>query len=111
MRTSTSRTAISSHSVALPIRVVGESGVPLKRTTDPDILDWCERNDFVLITNNRRTMLRYLADHLAAGRHISGIVMLDEDLGIGGNIAELLLLAGAALPGELRDQITYIPLR
>lgn len=95
----------------LVVRVVGESDAPPKRTTDPDILVWCEQNDFVLVTNNRRTMPRHLADHLAAGQHVPGIVMLDEDLGIGGNIDELLLIAGAALPDELRDQITYLPIR
>lgn len=93
------------------IRVVGDPDAPPKRTTDPEILIWCERNDFVLLTNNRQTMPRHLADHLAAGRHVPGIVMLDDDLGIGGNMDELLLIAGASLLEELRDQITYLPVR
>jgi hypothetical protein len=65
----------------------------------------------MLVTNNRRTMPRHLADHLAAGRHVPGIVMLDDDLGIGGNFDELLLIAGASLPDEFRDQIIYLPIR
>ena len=93
------------------VRVVGERTVPPKRTTDPDILIWREGNDFVLVTNNRRTMPRHLADHLTAGRHVPGIVMLDDDLGIGGNVEELLLIAGASLPDEIRDRIIYLPIR
>lgn len=65
----------------------------------------------MLVTNNRRTKPQHLADHLAAGRHVPGIVMLDDDLGIGGNIDELLLIAGASLPDEFRDQIIYLPIR
>lgn len=95
----------------LSVRVVGDGGAPSKRTTDPEILVWCERNGFVLVTNNRRTMPRHLADHLAAGRHVPGIIVLDDDLGIGGNLDELLLIAGASLSDELRDQIVYLPLR
>ena len=93
------------------VRVVGGQAAPPKRTTDPDILIWCEGNDFMLVTNNRRTMPRHLADHLAAGRHVPGIVMLDDDLGIGGNIDELLLIAGASRPDEFRDRVIYLPIR
>ncbi len=93
------------------VRIVGDGTAPPKRTIDPDILIWCEEHDFVLVTNNRRTMPRHLADHLAAGRRVPGIVMLDEDLGIGGNIDELLLVAGASHSDELRDRITYLPIR
>jgi hypothetical protein len=93
------------------VSVVGVQDAPPKRTTDPDILVWCESNGFMLVTNNRRTMPRHLADHLAAGRHVPGIVMLDDDLGIGGNIDELLLIAGASLSGEFRDRIIYLPIR
>jgi hypothetical protein len=94
-----------------PVRVVGGQAAPSKRTTDPDILIWCEGNDFMLVTNNRRTMPQHLADHLAAGRHVPGIVMLDDGLGIGGNIDELLLIMGASLPDEFRDRIIYLPFR
>lgn len=49
---------------------LGEPGAPPLDASDPDILVWCERNDFVLVTNNRRTMPGHLADHLGRGGHI-----------------------------------------
>jgi hypothetical protein len=36
-------------------------------TLDPEILLWCEAHRFILVTNNRRSMPRHLADHLAMG--------------------------------------------
>jgi predicted nuclease of predicted toxin-antitoxin system len=39
------------------IKVVGESETPPKSTLDPEILCWCEENNFVLVTNNKITEL------------------------------------------------------
>jgi predicted nuclease of predicted toxin-antitoxin system len=38
------------------IKVVGEPETPPKSTLDPEILYWCEENNFVLVTNNRTSM-------------------------------------------------------
>ena len=57
----------------LEVWIVGDRGAPPRGTLDPDILIWCEEHRFVLVTNNRKSMPRQLADHLALGRHIPGI--------------------------------------
>ena len=31
------------------VQVIGETGIPQKGTLDPEILCWCEENNFVLI--------------------------------------------------------------
>lgn len=49
---------------------LGDPGTPPLDAPDPAILRWCEIHDFVLVTNNRRTMPRHLADHLNRGGHI-----------------------------------------
>jgi len=36
----------------LVIRAVGEIGTPPKSTLDPEILLWCEKYGFSLVTNN-----------------------------------------------------------
>ncbi|MDZ8091225.1 MAG: DUF5615 family PIN-like protein [Nostoc sp. DedQUE05] len=36
----------------IAIEVVGESRTPPKSTLDPEILCWCENNNFILVTNN-----------------------------------------------------------
>ncbi|MDJ0514740.1 MAG: DUF5615 family PIN-like protein [Trichodesmium sp. MO_231.B1] len=41
----------------LVVWAVGEPGTPSKGTLDPDILVWCEVNNFILVTNNRTSIL------------------------------------------------------
>lgn len=53
---------------------VGDPGAPRKSTLDPDILCWCEEHNFILVTNNRKSMPVHLADHIAQGRSVPGIL-------------------------------------
>jgi hypothetical protein len=89
---------------------VGLPGAPPKGTLDPVILDWCEANEFVLVTNNRRSMPVHLREHLVNGRHIPGILVISEQMTMGEIIDDLLLIWGASLAEELRDQIIYLPI-
>ena len=83
--------------------------VPSFGTLDPEILIWCEENRYILVTNNRKSMPIHLKDHLAIGRHVSGIFILNTEWSIGETTNELLLIALAAAAEEYYDQITYLP--
>src|SRR2546421_1792103 len=72
---------------------VGSVRTPPFGSPDPAILVWCEDHDFVLVTNNRKTMPRHLREHLEAGRHIPGILTIDLEAPIGIVIEELLTVA------------------
>ena len=89
---------------------IGQLDALPKGTLDPQILVWIEENDYLLITNNRASMPGHLRHHLAAGRHIPGILVTPYPLNIGMLIKELLLIWGASMPGEYQDQIVYLPL-
>ena len=89
---------------------IGDPGVPPKGTLDPDLLCWCEEQEFLLITNNRKSMPDHLAAHIEAGRHIPGIIELNPKMSIGETIEELLLIWGASEPIEYQDMIVYLPL-
>ena len=88
---------------------IGDPGVPPKSTKDPAILLWCEANDFVLVTQNRASMPVHLTDHLAQGRHIPGIIVLNTHLPVGETVQQLILLACASFADEFRDQIIHLP--
>lgn len=92
------------------IKVVGEPKTPPKSTLDPEILCWCEDNNFLLVTNNRTSMPVHLADHLTANRHLPGIFILNPNLSIGENLEELILAALASEDDEYQDRIVYLPL-
>src|SRR5262245_2253020 len=93
----------------LTVWAVGDPGAPKKSTLDPEILRWCEDHKFVLVTNNRASMPLHLADHLAEGRHVPGIFILNSGMGIGETIDELILVAMASFKDEFQDRITYLP--
>ena len=67
---------------------IGDPGTPLQGTLDPDLLCWCEEHEFILVTNNRRSMPQHLRDHMAAGRHIPGIFEMNPNMRIGETIDE-----------------------
>ena len=94
----------------IPIRAIGEPGMPPKGTLDPEILLWCEAHQFVLVTNNRASMPPHLSDHLTQGHHIPGIFILNSNIGIGGNLEELILAALASEEDEYQDRIVHLPL-
>jgi hypothetical protein len=94
----------------LVVRIIGDLDVPPKGTLDPEILIWCETNGFILVTNNRKSMPKHLADHLALGRHIPGIFTIDTDRSIGQTIEELIIIASASFEDEYQDRIEYLPI-
>lgn len=94
----------------LVIRAVGDPATPPKSTLDPEILCWCDEYNFVLVTNNRTSMPVHLAEHIAQGRHVPGIIILNPNLSIGQNIDDLILMALAAFDDEYQDRIVNLPI-
>ncbi|BAZ81752.1 DUF5615 family PIN-like protein [Sphaerospermopsis kisseleviana CS-549] len=92
------------------ILAVGDLTTPQKGTLDPEILIWCEENNFVLVTNNRKSMPVHLTDHIAQGHHIPGIFILNPKLSVGENIEQLLLIAEGSLDNEYQDRIKFLPI-
>ena len=104
------RTQLLRHEPSLTVLVIGDEGAPARSTPDPEILEWCEKNQFNLITNNRESMPQHLSDHIAAGHHVPGIFTINLAVPMGKIIEELLLIAGASDEDEYINRITYIPL-
>ncbi len=52
----------------------------------------------------------HLADHIAQGRHVPGIFILNADLSLGQNLDELMLIAEGSFDDEYQDQIVFLPL-
>ena len=89
---------------------VGDPAAPSLGSPDPVLLDWCAEHNFMLLTNNRRSMPAHLADQVAQGRHVPGIFTVRNDMDIHLVVEQLILILGASLPDEYQDQIRYLPL-
>ena len=94
----------------LQVLILGHPGAPPLTTSDPDLLIWIEEHGCLLVTNNRASMPGHLRNHLAANRHILGILTVPRRFTIGNIIDELHLIWGASLPEEFQDQIVHLPL-
>lgn len=89
---------------------VGAPGAPPFETPDPDILRWCEKHGFVLVTNNRKSIPGHLQHHLAEGGHMPGILEMNPNMSIGETIEELLLLWWVSGEDDYRDRMEYLPI-
>jgi hypothetical protein len=95
----------------LDIWAVGSPGAPPLGAEDSAILVWCEEHDFILVTNNRKSMPVHLAAHLESGRHVPGILTLDLTESTGTIVLELRDIAELSFEDEYQDRIEYIPLQ
>ena len=89
--------------------VIGEWEAPPTGSTDPDLLAWAEEHQCILVTHNHATMPGHLRAHLAASKHVPGILVVKIGY-LPWKLAEdLHLIWGASLPEEFVDQIVYWP--
>jgi len=89
---------------------IGDPLAPPRGALDPEILEWCAHNRFLLVTNNRASMPRHVADHLAKGGEFPGILVIGPRMSLGEILEELLIIWQASTPDEYRNQIRYLPL-
>jgi hypothetical protein len=78
-------------------------------STDSYVLEWAEREQRILVGEDKSTMATHLADHLAASRHSPGVFTLRPATQIPVIVTYLVLAAYASDPAEWQDQITFIP--
>lgn len=94
----------------LTVWMIGDPGVPPKSTLDPEIIVWCELNNFILVTNNRCSMPIHLAEHLEKNNHIPGIFVLRPKASVREIIEDLIIIFQVGEPQDYQDCITHIPL-
>jgi hypothetical protein len=54
-------------------------------------------------------MPQHLAAHVAAGRHVPGIFIVDPAINVEDLVADLSLIANASFENEHQDRIQYLP--
>lgn len=95
---------------AIDLLAVGSEGGPPLGALDPAILQWCEQEQRILITNNRKSMPAHIADHLAAGHHHWGIFTVhDAEPAIGALADSIYLIWGASDAEEHIDTLNWMP--
>jgi len=84
--------------------------VGLSDAEDPDLLAWAAGEGRVLVTHDRRTMSDHVADRLAAGEHIAGVVIVSRKLPFGQVIDDLEVIVMCSSEDDWRDIVRHLPL-
>lgn len=90
------------------VRVGDPVDLPLG-TKDPDLLMWAEREGRVVVTRDWQTMPGHFADHLAAGYHSPGVIIVRPAHTLTQLVFALTLAAYVYDPAEVRDQVRFLP--
>jgi hypothetical protein len=90
------------------VRVGDATELPLG-SEDANILRWAEREERILITEDRHTMPSHLAQHLQLGHRSPGVFIVTLGCSIAQMIACLELVAHAGEPGNYENVMRYMP--
>lgn len=100
--------AIRRRDAQIDMLQVGQPGAPSLGTLDPDILLFCEREQRVLVTNNRHSMKDHIEDLFLAGHHHWGIIEVNDRTNIGQIASDLHRYWAAEIAENLIDGVFYI---
>jgi hypothetical protein len=89
-------------------RVGDREDLPLG-TQDPQLLQWAENAQRILVTCDSNTMATHLAEHLGAGHHTPGIFMIRAVSTLPQIVIFLRDAAYASEPEEWQGRIAFIP--
>ena len=103
------RDGLQQRQPSIEVRVIGGEGAPSIGTQDEEILEFLEREAYVLISSNRSTMPVHLQAYLQKGGHIPGILLLRPGFSYRQILDALELIWFASTPEDLQDQLTHIP--
>lgn len=84
-------------------------GSSLDRVEDPELLEMVAGDGRVLVSHDRRTMLRHFRDRLTAGKTSPGLLIVAQNAPIADVMEALLVLWAVADPEDMRDQAFHIP--
>jgi hypothetical protein len=80
-------------------------------TRDPEVLAWAARENRVLITNDRNTMVGCARGRVAAGEAVPGVIVTTNRQSIGSAIDDILLIAELMTEEEIRRHVVlFLPL-
>lgn len=80
------------------------------QASDPTVLAYAAQENRILLTHDVRTMTKYAYDRVRADKPMAGLIELDNDLPIGQEIEEILIVLLTSQPDELANRIVFIPL-
>lgn len=94
---------------AIEISIVGQEMAPPKGTSDPEVLLFAEKEKLALITLDKKSMARHVANHQAAGHQTWGIFNLRSGFSVLRYVKNLVLIWSASEAEDWRDRMEWLP--
>jgi uncharacterized protein DUF5615 len=82
----------------------------LSKVEDPELLAWAAENGRLLVTHDHHTMPGHVADRIAAGGQVAGVVIVPQQLQIRQAIDDLELIVTCSSADEWINIVRYLPL-
>ncbi len=77
---------------------------------DAALLQWAAENRRVLVTHDRKTMLKAVYQRMHSGQQTAGLVIVRKELPLIRAIEDLVLLLECCTDIDLENQVVFIPL-
>jgi hypothetical protein len=78
---------------------------------DPTMLEWCASANRILLTHDIRTVSKYAYERVNQGLPMPGVVEVNNSLGIGQAIEELILFVEASDAEEWDNRVIFLPMQ
>lgn len=103
------RVAIQRHYPDIDVLRVGDEGSPALETLDPDILQYLEQSQRILVTKNRTSIPGHISVHLAGGGKHWGVFQVRPNTTMRQLVQTLALVSGASEAEEWINEVVWIP--
>lgn len=84
--------------------------VGLSTAKDPEILAWAADEGRIVLSHDRKTMMRHAYERMASGLPVPGVIIVRQTLAIREAIEEVCLVVEAAGPEDLEGRVLVLPL-
>src|SRR2546423_5488995 len=91
------------------LKLVRGQDVGLLGASDEKLLEWASDNARVVLTHDRRTMPKHVADRLEAGLHIPGVFIVTHLASLWRCLGDLQMIPECSEHNEWQDQINFLP--
>jgi hypothetical protein len=90
--------------------VVRVRHVGLAQMPDPDLLAWAAAERRVLLSHDRKTLIRFAYERVARGEPMPGVIEVPRMCPVGRAIDDLVVMLECTADHEWADRVHYIPI-
>ncbi|HEV8604465.1 MAG TPA: DUF5615 family PIN-like protein [Tepidisphaeraceae bacterium] len=92
------------------LNVIRVQDSEMYKAPDPVLLEWCVKNQRVLLTHDTTTMTHHMTERAKAALELPRIVLVPANVSIGQAIDELILILECSIESDWESPIRRIPL-